>query len=174
MTEQPHAEAATLVVGYTRDRASEHVLAVAADLGRRLRAQLRVVHVIEADDYPADPDSPDWEQQAQRTVREHRDHVARALAATDVPWDYEVRRGNPASELAQLAEEHDALLIIVGSRGEGFRTALSRLIEPSVSHGAIQIQHRPVLVVPPTKPDAASDSRTENRSDSPGLVDRAD
>jgi nucleotide-binding universal stress UspA family protein len=168
MTEQPHAGPATLVVGYTRDRASEHVLAVAADLGRRLQAQLRVVHVIEAGDYPPDPDSSDWELQAQRTVSEHRDHVAHTLAATDVPWDYEVRRGNVASELAQLAEEHDALLIIVGSRGEGLRTALSRLVEPSVSHGAIQIQHRPVLVVPPTKPEAASDSRTEDRSDSSG------
>jgi nucleotide-binding universal stress UspA family protein len=166
MTEQPHAGPATLVVGYTRDRASGRVLAVAADLGRRLQAQLRVVHVIEAGDYPADPDSSDWELPAQRTVSEHRDYVARILAASNVPWEFEVRRGNPASELAQRAEEHDALLIIVGSRGEGLRTALSRLIEPSVSHGAIQIQHRPVLVVPPTEPGAASDARTENRSDS--------
>jgi nucleotide-binding universal stress UspA family protein len=120
--------------------------------------------VLEAEDYPADPDSADWEQQAQQTLTQHRDHVERMLADTHVSWDYEVRRGNPASELAKVAEEHDALLIIVGSRGEGLRTALSRLIQPSVSHGTIQVQHRPVVVVPLPQPDPTDHPDSENKS----------
>lgn len=40
-----------------------------------------------------------------------------------------------AVELARAADDHDALLIVVGTRGEGLRVAILRLIEPSVSHG---------------------------------------
>jgi nucleotide-binding universal stress UspA family protein len=65
-----------------------------------------------------------------------------------VPWTYEARHGDPAKVLCTAADEHDALLIVVGSRGEGLRRALGRLMDPSISHGVIQRQHRPVLVVP--------------------------
>lgn len=50
--------------------------------------------------------------------------------------------------LARAADEHDALMIVVGSRGEGLRRALARLAGPSVSHGVIGHQRHPVLVVP--------------------------
>jgi nucleotide-binding universal stress UspA family protein len=56
--------------------------------------------------------------------------------------------GDPASELTRVATDQHALVIVLGTRGEGVRQALSRLIEPSVSHGVIGRQHRPVLVVP--------------------------
>jgi nucleotide-binding universal stress UspA family protein len=65
-----------------------------------------------------------------------------------VPWTYEARHGDPAKVLCGVAEERNALLIVVGSRGEGLRRALGRLVDPSISHGVIQHQHRPVLVVP--------------------------
>jgi nucleotide-binding universal stress UspA family protein len=70
------------------------------------------------------------------------------LSDARVPWSYEDRRGDPAGELAEAATEHQALMIVVGTREEGVRQALSRLIEPSVSHSVIHRQRRPVLVIP--------------------------
>jgi nucleotide-binding universal stress UspA family protein len=142
----------TLVVGHCRDTASDHALAVAAELGHRLGAQLHVVHAVVLDDYPVDPDAADWDEQGEQALMDEREQVEAALARTDLPWSYQSCRGNPAIALAAAAAEHDALMIIVGTRGEGLRAAVSRLIKPSVSHALIEHQHRPVLVVP-TKPN---------------------
>ncbi len=76
-----------------------------------------------------------------------RDAVETALAGTAVGWTYHASRADPA---ALVAEEHHALMIIVGTRGEGFGAALERLLGRSVSHGVIAGGLRPVLVVPPS------------------------
>ncbi|WP_051579753.1 universal stress protein [Pseudonocardia acaciae] len=143
------ATVATIVVGYGPGSENDHALVAAADLARRLAARLWVVHVACLEDYPVDPDAADWEERARDELAEHRDHVARLLAGRGVGWDYETRRGDPADELCRVADEHDALLIAVGTRGEGLRTVIPRLFEPSVSHAVIHYQHRPVLVIPP-------------------------
>jgi nucleotide-binding universal stress UspA family protein len=140
--------APTLIAGHGRDPSSDRALFVAADFARRLDARLHVVHTVCLADYPVDPDAWDWEQQGAASLAEQRRHVAGLLGAADVSWTYEDRHGDPACELARAAAEHDALLIVVGTRGEGLKRALARLIDPSVSHGVIQRQHRPVLVVP--------------------------
>jgi nucleotide-binding universal stress UspA family protein len=138
----------TLLVGHGRDPSSDHALAVAADLARRLGARIHVVHAIRLDDYPVDPDASDWEEQGAAAIAEHRRHVARVLAGSLVRWSYEARHGEPAPVLAHVAAEHNALMIVVGSRGEGLRRALARLADPSVSHGVIARHSCPVLVVP--------------------------
>jgi nucleotide-binding universal stress UspA family protein len=138
----------TLVVGHSQDPSSDFALAAAVDLARRLGGRLHLVHVIEIGDYPVDSDAADWEQQGAAVIAEQRRRVEARLADAGVPWSYEDRRGDPASELAKAATEQRALMIVVGTRGEGARQALSRLIEPSVSHGVIGRQDRPVLVVP--------------------------
>ncbi|HEY4420132.1 MAG TPA: universal stress protein [Pseudonocardia sp.] len=147
----PNADDAptTLVVGHSNDPAGDHAVAVAASLGRRLHARLLIVHVIETSDYPADSDAADWEEECQRQLSDQRGRVERMLGDVELGWTYETRRGDPAIEVAQAAEEHNALMIVVGTRGEGLRLAIPRLIEPSVSHGVIHCQTRPVLVVPP-------------------------
>jgi nucleotide-binding universal stress UspA family protein len=148
----------TLVVGHSHDPSSDDALAVALDLGRRLRAQLHVVHVIGTGDYPIDIDAGDWEERGRQALAEQRRRVERVLVGSRLRWTYETRRGDPAVELARAAEEHDALLIVVGTRGEGMRMALPRLIEPSVSHGVIHLQHRPVVVVPVPETDTHPDA----------------
>lgn len=140
--------AATVVVGHRRDQSSDRVLAVAMDLGRVLHAQLRVVHVVELSDYPDDSDSADWDERGEEILDQQRYRVERTLADYELDWNYDVRRGNPASELARVAQENNAMVIVLGSRGGGFGARISRLCRPSVSHGTIECQHRPVLVVP--------------------------
>jgi nucleotide-binding universal stress UspA family protein len=163
MKPHPDAVITTLVVGHRPDPAGDHALVAAADLARRLGARLHVVHVVSIEDYPIDPDAADWEEQAEQELARQHDHVVREIADRGVDWQYETRRGDPADELCRAADEHDALLIVVGTRGEGLRTVVSRLLEPSVSHAVIGHQHRPVLVVPPPDPadaDPTGDTTT--------------
>ena len=139
-----------LVVGHCRARGSEDVLAVAGDLGRRLGAVVHVVHAISLDDYPVDPDADDWEAQAARVLQSQRAEVEVALTGVVPGWSYHAARGDPVHLLAVVAEEYDALMIIVGTRGTGTGAALGRLLHRSVSRGLIGRQRRPVLVVPST------------------------
>jgi nucleotide-binding universal stress UspA family protein len=138
----------TLVVGHGHDPSSDHALLAGIDLARRLGGRLHVVHVIDLNDYPVDVDAADWEQRGAEAVAAEQRHVERVLADAPVPWTYEACHGDPATVLCTAAQEHDALLIVVGSRGEGPRRALARLLDPSISHGVIQRQRLPVLVVP--------------------------
>jgi nucleotide-binding universal stress UspA family protein len=144
----PDTATPTLVIGHGHDPSSDHALTVAADLGRRLGARLHVVHAICLEDYPVDPDAWDWEEQGAAAVAAERRKVEHLLADARLQWSHEARRGEPADVLTRAADERDALMIVVGSRGEGLRRALARLVDPSVSHGVIGHQRRPVLVVP--------------------------
>jgi nucleotide-binding universal stress UspA family protein len=99
----------TLVVGHSHDPSSDDALAVALDLGRRLRAQLHVLHVIGTGDYPIDIDAGDWEERGRQALAEQRCRVERVLVGTGLRWTYETRRGDPVVELVRAAEEHDAL-----------------------------------------------------------------
>jgi nucleotide-binding universal stress UspA family protein len=145
----------TLLVGHNREPSSDHALLVAVDLAGRLGGRLHIVHTVCLTDFPVDPDTWDWEAQGAAMLAVERRHVEELLADAPLRWTFEARYGDPAGQLADAAAEHDALLIVVGSRGEGFRRALARLVDPSVSHGVIQRQHRPVLVVPVPHPGAA-------------------
>jgi nucleotide-binding universal stress UspA family protein len=138
-----------LVVGYTDDQQGATVLRTVAALAHRVGAEVCVVHGIRLGDYPTDPDSTDWEEKGQHRIEAHRETVRRAMAEEGVRWTYQASRGDPAMALRRSAEEHDALMIVVGSRGEGPGAMAQRILEPSVSHRLIARQARPVLVVPP-------------------------
>ncbi|ODU06864.1 MAG: hypothetical protein ABS81_03445 [Pseudonocardia sp. SCN 72-86] len=146
----PDREAAetSLVLGHSRFPASDDALHVAADLARRLHADLHVVHGVDLFDYPIDPDLPDWEQRARHALEQQRQRVEMALADSPASWTYHAGRGDPAELVIAVAEETDALMIILGSRGEGLGAAVERLLSGSVSRAVMRHQHRPVLVVP--------------------------
>lgn len=66
-------------------------------------------------------------------------------AAQSVPGygvTVEVLAGPPAQALAEAADQHDADLIVVGTRGRG----LSRRLLGSVAQGLVESSKRPVLV----------------------------
>ncbi|MFC4944907.1 universal stress protein [Pseudonocardia sp. GCM10023141] len=146
------AAACALVVGHDRGPAGAAALGVAVDLGRRLHAHLHVVHGITLLDYPVDPDAADWEQAAVRVLDEQHDRVEAALAGYAGRWTYHTGRGDPVAAIDGVADEHDALMIIVGSHGEGPGAVIDRLIGGSVSRGLLRRRHRPVLVVPARTP----------------------
>ncbi|MHC1559254.1 universal stress protein [Actinomycetospora sp. C-140] len=146
-----------MVLGYRASPYGEVVLRHGADLAMRLGAALHVVHVVDLSDYPIDPDSPDWEQQAQNTLAGEQQDVESALADLPGSWTYHAAHGDPVALLRQVADTHDALMFIVGSRGESAGSFFSRLLgtRPSVSHRLIARSHRPVLVVPPHAADGS-------------------
>jgi nucleotide-binding universal stress UspA family protein len=136
-----------MVLGYDRTPESREAFAVAVDLGSRLSAFLHVVHAIDLRDYPIDPDIPDWEEKASATLAEERNIATELLRHYVWGWNYLAGRGDPARLLMSVADEHDALMIVVGSRGEGLHVLGERLISPAVSHRLIDRSKHSVLVV---------------------------
>ncbi|MGN6301750.1 MAG: universal stress protein [Angustibacter sp.] len=142
-----------LVVGFDRNPTSVSALRVAVELAGRLDAEVHVVHAIDLADYPVDPDSATWEDDADSTAADEKALAERALQGFAGPWTYRAARGEPAEILASVADEVDALMVVVGARREGPAAAISHLVSPSVSkallgHGGT----RPVLVVPRSAP----------------------
>lgn len=137
----------SIVVGFDRFAESHDALDVGISFAARLGAHIHVVHAKHLDDYPIDPDAADWEEKAQETLVEERLAAVEALRSHTYGWTYHAARGDPAKVLISVADEHDALMIVVGSRGEGWRLTFERLIQPAVSHRLIEHARRPVLVV---------------------------
>jgi nucleotide-binding universal stress UspA family protein len=138
----------SLVLGHSRHAAADLALHFAVDLACRLRADLHVVHAVDLFDYPIDPDAADWEQQAHDALAEQHRRVQAVLADFPLGWTYQAGHGDPARLLARVAEESNALMIIVGSHGEGPGATFDRLLAGSVSRTVLRRQRRPVLIVP--------------------------
>lgn len=142
--ERRHAD---IVLGYDKPESGQAPLEVAADLARRTSAHLHVVHGIDLSDYPIDPDAGDWEATAQQHLAAGRVAIEDALAGHLNGWSYHAAHGRPLDLLTSVAEECDALLIVVGLRQGGFFDSLGRLVGGSVSHHLVNHSRRPVLVV---------------------------
>jgi nucleotide-binding universal stress UspA family protein len=81
-------------------------------------------------------------ERAARELLRRQARLARAAGAT-VAGEH-LRKGNPAQEITDLAEEIGAGMVVVGSRGLG---ALKPLVLGSVSKEIVRAASRPVLVV---------------------------
>lgn len=69
------------------------------------------------------------------------------FAGADVPWSFDIRHGDPATELLRAGADHDAAAIIVGRHGHH---RLARLVLGSITNRLVHHADRPVLVVPPS------------------------
>ena len=135
----------SVVCGVDWSEDSSAALNVAVELSRRLRAQLVLAHVVEER-----PTFPYGSETALNRSRHHAhneamlmfERVERRLGA--VALQPRVLFGAPADELADLAEEEDAALLVVGSRG---RRALKAALFGSVSSALSRASDRPVVVV---------------------------
>jgi nucleotide-binding universal stress UspA family protein len=122
----------------------------AADLSDRARAGLHVVHVWQGlrsatlpaaaiDQYSRTYEG--WEREAGELLDEQTE---RLRSAGGTVAGAHLRKGRPAEEIVALAEELEAGLVVLGSRGLG---AVKRLVVGSVSEGVVSLAPCPVLVV---------------------------
>lgn len=135
------------------DGSEEATLAArtAADIAQKTDSELHVVHVKGASVY-IDPSTERArvlhgaaEETAKREAQEMLDAQVEQIEAAGgkVAQTY-VRLGRPAEEIIILADEIDAGLLVVGSRGLG---GIRRLLLGSVSDSLVRHAHCPVLVV---------------------------
>jgi nucleotide-binding universal stress UspA family protein len=152
-----------LVVGTDGSEAAQAAVSEALDLARRLPAG-----VVFASVSPPPPDylgKPLW----QRWVSEHLargrkalDQARQAAEQAGIAAEYELLEGDPARELAKLAESRDADLLVVGTRGLG---AVSGVFLGSVSSALVRRSRRPVVLVP----EAAERAREEAAEPTAGV-----
>ncbi len=134
---------------------SEHAFSAAraaTDLSLRAGTELHVVHVwqeprlamtlpaVATDEYARARER--WEQEAEDLLQEQADRIRGTRAAVA---GAHLRKGRPAEGVVGLAEELEADLVVVGSRGLG---KAERLVTGSVSTDVLRAVSGPVLIVP--------------------------
>jgi nucleotide-binding universal stress UspA family protein len=137
-----------LVVGWDRQPASAAALRFAVGLAQRLGAHLHVVHIADVDDLPVDPDAWDWEQQFRDSVDAQAAGARALLDELKADWAYHAAHGRPADVLADLAEQVDALMIVLGAPRGGMHSFIDTVAGQSVSHQLTGKGGRAVVLVP--------------------------
>jgi len=126
---------------------SQHALPVAEELARATGAAVTVVHVREMMLAPVVGGVPRRmdEGQAEQTVRAGAESLLAAGIDTDLQIVASTYAGGPAHEIAEVAKEVDAGLIVAGTRGIG---VIKGLLVGSVAHRLLYVATCPVLTVP--------------------------
>jgi nucleotide-binding universal stress UspA family protein len=147
----------SMVCGVDGSADSQAALGVAASLAERLEARLVLAHVAELALVPyaavggmgARGIAPGPMMPARLAEQEEAGERLLEQIAAEAGLEDAERRvvvGFPAERLADLADEEDAELIVVGSRGRGrFKAAFLG----SVSNSLVGVARCPVLIVPP-------------------------
>jgi nucleotide-binding universal stress UspA family protein len=146
---EPPARASTeLVVGWDRQPASAAALRFAVGIARRLDAHLHVVHIADFDDLPVDPDAWDYEQQFHASLEAHARGARALLDELGANWTYHAMHGRPPDVLADLADEVDAVMIVLGAPRGGVHSFVDTFAGQSVAHQLTCKHGRAVLLVP--------------------------
>jgi len=133
-----------LLVAVDHSDISPRVLAAAKDLASLSKGKVWVLHLREREviaqlgDVPSESD-----KEAQQTVIDGVDMLKQA----GIDAEGEIRNttfGHAAREILADAKEHDAGVIVMGSRGRG---DLAGTVLGSTAHKVIHLTDRPVLVV---------------------------
>ena len=145
----------TIICGIDGSADSRAAVKTAAQFADRLGSTLVLAHVAEPAYVPYAAAYPFGGTAGSVAVTEEAESEEDAAAellqrvAADAGLADAERRvaiGHPAERLADLADEEDADLIVVGSRGRG---ALKAAFLGSVSYNLVGVARCPVLIVPP-------------------------
>lgn len=147
---------AELVVGWNREPASAAALRYAVKLARHLEAHLHVVHIADVADLPVDPDAWDYEQQFQASVEAHAVAARKLLDELGANWTYHAMHGRPPDVLAELAEQVDAVMIVLGAPRGGVHSFIDTFAGQSVAHQLTRKHARAVLLVPDSSSEQTS------------------
>lgn len=133
-----------ILVAIDHSVSTDRVLAAAKELADLAKGEVWVLHVREREVIPQLGLPPtESEREAEAGVKA----AVAALAEAGVTAHAEVADavfGHAAREIVDLARQHDAGVIVMGSRG---RSDLKGLVLGSTAHKVIHLTDRPVLVV---------------------------
>ncbi|WP_099039223.1 universal stress protein [Mycobacterium neglectum] len=153
-TDEPSTRSsAELVVGWDGQPASVAALRYAIGLARRLDAHLHVAHIADFADLPVDPDAWDYEQQLRATLESHAVQARGMLNELDANWTYHPMHGRPPDVLADLAEEVNAVMIVLGAPRGGMHSFIETFAGQSVAYQVTRKHGRAVLLVPDAAPE---------------------
>ncbi len=123
---------------------SERVLAAARNLASLSNSEVWVLHLREREVIPQLGQVP---SESDTEAKSAVDDAVEELTKAGITAHGEVRDtvfGHAAREIIEDAKEHDAGVIVMGSRG---RSELTGLVLGSTAHKVIHLADRPVLVV---------------------------
>jgi nucleotide-binding universal stress UspA family protein len=134
---------AGIIVGYDGSDCAKAALRVAMEVGRAYGERVTIAYGYDVS--PVGGQDHDY-LEALRELGTKRLEEAQALVADDAGQvDAVIVEEAPAKALVQLADERDARLIVVGTRGE---RPLTGALLGSTPHKLLHLSDRPVLVVP--------------------------
>ncbi len=141
----------TIVLGLDGSTHSDRAIPIARGLAESARGTIVVVHVREivaarGGAHPVRIDEAEIQAKVESQVRE--------LAAAGIEARlqlFSVASGGPAHEIADVAAQEHADLIVVGTRGH---SGIAGVVFGSVAQRLLHIAHTPVLAVPPPARDA--------------------
>jgi nucleotide-binding universal stress UspA family protein len=151
----------SIVCGVDGSADSQAALEVAGGLSTRLGLRLVIAHFAEPTYIPYAAAAPfggmagrdavmeemEWQEEAAERLIENV-----VVAGGFTQAERRAAVGMPAERLADVADEEDAELIVVGSRGRG---AFKSAFLGSVSNSLVGVARCPVLIVPPGATDAS-------------------
>jgi nucleotide-binding universal stress UspA family protein len=121
---------------------SKRAIPLAADIARKSKGTVVVVHVREHQVARG----PVWERESEDEVKKLLEGVIGELKSAGIEAKSEARQallGRAAQGICDAADEHEAGLIVMGSRG---LSDFQGLLLGSVTHKVIQLARCPVLV----------------------------
>jgi nucleotide-binding universal stress UspA family protein len=170
----------SIVCGIDGSKDSRAAVNVAAQYANRLGSTLILVHVVDPAYVPYASAYPFGGMTGPMMVMEKAESEEEAAAklleriAVEAGLVHAERRvtiGHPAERLADLADEEDVDLIVVGSRGRG---TLKAAFLGSVAHNLVGVARCPVLIVPPGVSEATEPTPMDGAQAAPrGTAERA-
>jgi nucleotide-binding universal stress UspA family protein len=134
---------AGIVVGYDGSDCAKEAVRVAVEIGKRYGEKVTIAFGYELS--PVGGEIHDYHL-ALKDLGTKRLEEATALVSTDgVELESVIVEMAPAPGLVHLADERDARVIVVGTRGE---RPITGALLGSTPHRLLHISSRPVLVVP--------------------------
>jgi nucleotide-binding universal stress UspA family protein len=134
----------TFVLGYDESAAAQDALETAIDLARRYDESLVIAYGVTPPGATVGEEFRAHEQALEEIGREVTATALERASAAGVEAVVELVKDRPAEALVEVADRHDARMIVVGSHGE---SVLRAAIMGSTTYRLLHISARPVLVV---------------------------
>ena len=133
-----------IVLALDGSEGSRGAIPLAVELATRDGARIVIAHAVQVLVGKGGPAEP----LAEDTIRNELEQTSKELREQGLETTLDIRRtvlGGPAVVIKEIADEAGADLIVTGTHGH---SALARAIVGSVTARLLQIEDRPVLVVP--------------------------